>query len=273
VPQIKSEDGKALQRFSVLLTSCKFTLKEIGYLSKLDNPDSSHSVLSRLPYSLRQRWRNVADDITSNKMREITFEDIEKFVEVKARALTHPIFGKINSDSKNKLTQDPKGPRGRYAFGGNGSENDGRRNFGNTDSTLGRMETRSYYKNCPMCNGTHLLSQCDMFKRQTIENRLKLVRKRSLCNNWHFHGHISMVKSCPKENFCKVSGCQDKHSTFLHPRNVDRHDKKPLNEQKKFLEEQSTEANGKETNKPAIIGTQNGYVNMNNSGCDIIGPA
>jgi hypothetical protein len=67
VPQIKSEDGEALQRFSVLLTSCKFTLKEIGYLSKLDNPDSLQSVISRLPYSLRQRWRDVADDITSNE--------------------------------------------------------------------------------------------------------------------------------------------------------------------------------------------------------------
>ena len=70
VPQIKPEDGEALQRFSVLLTSCKNTLKEIGYLSKLENPDSLQNVISRLPYSMRQKWRDVADDITSNKKRE-----------------------------------------------------------------------------------------------------------------------------------------------------------------------------------------------------------
>ena len=39
-PQIKAEDGQALQRYSVLLTSCKNTLKEIGTLNKLDNPDT-----------------------------------------------------------------------------------------------------------------------------------------------------------------------------------------------------------------------------------------
>lgn len=30
-------------------------------------------------------------------------------------------------------------------------------------------------------------------------------------------GHV--VKSCPKPSFCKVTGCQSEHSTYLHPRN------------------------------------------------------
>jgi hypothetical protein len=38
-PPIKAEDGLRLQQFSILLTSCSNTLKEIGYLSKLENPD------------------------------------------------------------------------------------------------------------------------------------------------------------------------------------------------------------------------------------------
>lgn len=39
-PPIRSEDRSALQKFSVLLTSCKNTLKDIGYLNKLENPDA-----------------------------------------------------------------------------------------------------------------------------------------------------------------------------------------------------------------------------------------
>ena len=35
-PQIKSNDGPALQRYSVLLTGCKNSLKEIGYLNKIE---------------------------------------------------------------------------------------------------------------------------------------------------------------------------------------------------------------------------------------------
>jgi len=37
---IKPEDSSALQHFSVLLTSCKNMLKEIGHLSKVENPDT-----------------------------------------------------------------------------------------------------------------------------------------------------------------------------------------------------------------------------------------
>ena len=63
-PAIKSEDGAALQLFSVLLTSYKNTLTDIGYLSKIENPDSLKKIVSRLPFNLRQKWRDVADTIT-----------------------------------------------------------------------------------------------------------------------------------------------------------------------------------------------------------------
>ena len=53
-PAIKSEDGAALQLFSVPLTSCKNTLTNIGYLSKIENPDSLKN-MSRLPLNLRQK--------------------------------------------------------------------------------------------------------------------------------------------------------------------------------------------------------------------------
>ena len=263
VPQIKSEDGEALQKFSVLLSSCKNTLKEIGYLNKLENPNSLQNVISRLPYSLRQRWRDVADDITSNKKREITFEDVEKFVEAKARALTHPIFGRINSDARNKSIQDPnKGSRGRYAFGVDGRF---QKDVGNEvpNPTESGKESRAYHNECPMCKGTHLLSRCDRFKKETVKNRLKLVRKRGLCDNCLFRGHIA--RSCPKESFCKVPGCQGKHSTFLHPKPIDRHDENPPPDGLPI------NADGKDANENSNAGAQNGYVNANNSRCDAIG--
>ena len=102
-PQIKAEDSEALQRFSVLLTSCKNTLKEIGYLNKLENPDSLQNVISRLPYSMRQKWRDVADDIMSNEKREITFEDIASFEEVKARILLIPFFTRSTMSQETSL--------------------------------------------------------------------------------------------------------------------------------------------------------------------------
>ncbi|KAL9980361.1 hypothetical protein ACROYT_G008936 [Oculina patagonica] len=70
-PVIKAEDETALQSFSVLLTSCKNTLNDIGYLSKIENPDSLRKVVARLPFNLRQKWRDVADDITETKASNI----------------------------------------------------------------------------------------------------------------------------------------------------------------------------------------------------------
>ena len=43
-PPIKHEDCNALQKFSVLLTSCNNTLQEIGYLNKIENERKSSEV-------------------------------------------------------------------------------------------------------------------------------------------------------------------------------------------------------------------------------------
>ena len=49
-PMIKSKDCTALQMLSLLLISCHNMLKEIGYLSKIENPDCL--VIEKLPFSL-----------------------------------------------------------------------------------------------------------------------------------------------------------------------------------------------------------------------------
>ena len=118
-PPIRSEDGNALQKFSVQLTSCKNALKDIGYLNKLENPDALRKVIERLPHGIRQKWREVVDDIIQRQNRDVTVEGIATFVEKRVRVATHPIFGNIMSDSKNNDSSKhrnrsgngtPKGP-------------------------------------------------------------------------------------------------------------------------------------------------------------------
>ena len=82
VPQIKSKDGEALQKFSVLLISRRNTLKGTEYLSKIDNPDSLRGIVNRLPH----------------------------FVEREARAATHPVFGDISGNLKDKESHRKKPP-------------------------------------------------------------------------------------------------------------------------------------------------------------------
>ena len=94
-PTIRAEDGSALQRFSILLTSCCNTLKQIGYLNHLENPDALKKVIERLPYSLRLKWRDQAVTITQEQCRDPNLKDITDFVNAKSRAANHPIFGNV----------------------------------------------------------------------------------------------------------------------------------------------------------------------------------
>ena len=82
---------------------------EIGYLSKLENPDTLRLIVQRLPFGLRQRWRGVADNITETQNREISIVDLNDFVAAKARAATHAIFGDISSQP----LQTHGGPRSK----------------------------------------------------------------------------------------------------------------------------------------------------------------
>ncbi|CAB3978910.1 Hypothetical predicted protein [Paramuricea clavata] len=60
--------------------------------------------MEKLLFGLRQKWCDVADDITEVKQREITIEDITLFVEKRVRACNHPIFGKISRETKSENT-------------------------------------------------------------------------------------------------------------------------------------------------------------------------
>ena len=222
-PIIKSEDGNALLQFSVQLTSCTNTLKEIGSLGKLDHPENLRRVINRLPFGMRLKWHDTVDRIIESEERDVTIEDVTKFVTAKARAATHPIFGKVVNENKGKQ-----------------EDNKGRRQFGSkaggfaTQGNEGRVNKSA----CP-CNANHWLSRCDKFRKWSLEKRRKYVKDNKLCLNCLTGGHF--VRSCAKQSFCKVEGCTGKHSTFLHPKPA------PLNDgERKDLQ------NHPSSNRPAI---------------------
>ena len=215
-PPVKHEDSNALQKFSVLLTSCKNTLKEIGYLNKIENPDSLQKVVRRLPFPLRQKWRDVADGITNNIQREITFDDLAKFVEAKARVLAHPVFGNVSGDAKTN-SKDSKGLKNRKGtsfatwVGAGSQEGDASLSANASTNTAGAMRVPP---KCPLCKNKHVLARCRDFKRLSVDQRFQFVRKNRLCDNCLLPGHF--VKVCFESSFCKIPGCKFKHSTYLH---------------------------------------------------------
>ncbi|KAK3728346.1 hypothetical protein QZH41_002175 [Actinostola sp. cb2023] len=84
-PIIKPEDSDALEGFAIQLISCKNSLKAINYISKIENPECMKRMIQRLPTRLQERWRDVADRIINIQQREVTIEDIARFVEEKGQ--------------------------------------------------------------------------------------------------------------------------------------------------------------------------------------------
>ena len=225
-PQIKNEDGPALQRFSVMLTSCKNALKEIGYSNKLENPDALQRIIDKLPLGLRLKWRDKADTITEEWKREVTVEDVADFVEAKARVVNHPVFGNVhvsdqrnsvmNTDFKRKHKIQTKTSKvSAFATQGNLSPNQTNHMSSNSSSKTTKPDER-----CPLCQGNHWLSRCEVFRGNSVVDRLRFIRRKGLCDNCLMPGHMAV--SCPKESFCRLSDCKfkhRKHTTFLHPKN------------------------------------------------------
>ena len=205
---IRTEDGPSLQKFSILLTSCRNTLKEIGYLNRLENPDSLRKIVERLPYPLRLKWRDLVDTISQKEKRDPDLKDISEFVEARSRATNHPIFGKVQTEQRPPF---------------NSRTNNGNRRVGKAFVTQGleqphlqrsnNKEERKELK-CPSCKRNHWLSQCDAFKKLSLSNHYQFVRANKLCVNCLVPGHF--VQDCPKRSFCRIQGCTKKHSTYLH---------------------------------------------------------
>ena len=98
---IRSEHGPALQKFSILPTSCRNTLKEVGYLNRLENPDCLRKIVDQLPYSFKLKWRDLVDSITQREARDPNLKDLTDFVKVRSRVTNHPIFGKVQFEQKS----------------------------------------------------------------------------------------------------------------------------------------------------------------------------
>ena len=188
-------------------------MKSIGCGSKIENPDSLRGVINRLPYDLRKKWRDTADQMTEDQDREIKFEDIVAFVEKQACAASHPVFGDISAlswDHEREKNTYSKTKGKRFAIKGEDADQ-GRSNERKEDPG---SERKGNPKNCPKCTRDHYLHDCPEFKRESSDERAQFVRSKKLCFNCL--KPYPRVQDCRKKRACK--DCGRKHSSLLpHP--------------------------------------------------------
>ena len=101
-PPIKPGDSKSLQRITDDVQACLSTLKAMGRLNRVDNPDRIKWIAKRLPRDVRGRWVKRATKIEED--REPSFSDFATFLREETKVSINPNYDMLlkNDDGKPK---------------------------------------------------------------------------------------------------------------------------------------------------------------------------
>ena len=134
---------------------------------------------------MQNRWLHRSSEI-ERKGPEAGFEDLKEFIcseaEVSKSSYASALKVKGTTSSKNFSTS--------------------------TTVCLNQV------KCCPLCKSKHVLWDCSVFTKKSVEDCIVFMRQNRLCDNCAKRGYIS--KFCFSPPACTVANCTHKHHSLLH---------------------------------------------------------
>lgn len=107
-PSIKSEDVGALQAYSLFLRGFCNAMDEVEYMYELNMPANMFTVVKKLPYKHRDRWRTVACELQEKRGQRATFTGIVDFIEKQVKIASDLLFGDIQAAPSITANKDGK---------------------------------------------------------------------------------------------------------------------------------------------------------------------
>ncbi|XP_017297078.2 uncharacterized protein LOC108251331 [Kryptolebias marmoratus] len=209
-PAIKSEDIKSMQAFSLFLRGCSNLTEHITYMKELDLPLNMRSIILKLPYKIRERWRNVACDLQENSGQRALFTDLVAFIEKQVKVASDPLFGNImdfqqlNSKNSNKSFTNQKKRGSSYATNVITLNN---------ECASENKSKSSKSHSCLYCLlSNHTVDKCFKFKEKPHRDKVNFIKEKGMCFGCLKIGHIS--RECRGRLDCSV--CHQKHPSVLH---------------------------------------------------------
>ena len=225
-PQVKPEDGFALSKFAIFLSSCKNALSSSLYASKFDQPGNLQKLVFKLPFSMRERWRRSANDIMELQSRPVKFDDLVAFVDREARIATNPVFGNISSfaqsgsGSARRPSQSHAGSASSKVKTSTFATQVQNNRHANPEqySDANPVVLGSQSVTCPFCQKSHALEDCRFLRWKPYQERIKFLSSMRLCFGCLSDNHVARL--CPQRKVCKIPNCSRKHPTVLHTTSV-----------------------------------------------------
>ncbi|KAL2092730.1 hypothetical protein ACEWY4_012528 [Coilia grayii] len=202
LPQIKSEDSKSLQDYAMFLRSCCNAMEEMSYMEELDTVSTMKSIILKLPYKLRERWRNKAYELQEQRDRRVRILDLVSFIEKQSRIAADPVFGDL---------QDQTAVRGKTRAPVKAQTSKSTSSSYVTSVALPLKETKPE-PSCHFCSSKHTLDSCKTFMKKAHRDKLSFLKSKGICFGCLSTGHIS--KDCKRRLTCSMS--KQAHPSTLH---------------------------------------------------------
>lgn len=99
---LKAEDGPALRSCALFLCSCFNTVQEVNFVEELENSANLRTIVSKLSFKLRDKWRTMACSIQDSHNGKVMFKDLLEFIERETRAALDSVFGDMQSPTDKR---------------------------------------------------------------------------------------------------------------------------------------------------------------------------
>ena len=212
-PAIKATDGTALQDLADDLRCCVESLKALGRYDEIDTRGKMIEVMQKLPLFMQSRWRKEAVSYLERTGGYPGIEHLVCFIDKMAREQNDPIFGVTDvkptkkDDNRNSDKKRTKGS----SFNVQAKAEKPRESKTSTETA----------KQCFLCSGEHLMSNCKKLKELQDSDRLENVKQLRVCFNC-LNGH-HRARYCRQQVRCS---CGKKHSELLHQALMDMYNDK-----------------------------------------------
>ena len=179
-PQLKPADGAAYVKIYNFLLKCESVTLGQNW-NVLDTPEMMCLVLSKLTENIGENWNRNVMNIRRRHLRQPDFADLIHFVNDEATLANDPLFSK-------------------EAFSGyvDKKEAPNRRKLLKTYLTAAEEKTEEIVNVCQLCQKSHDLDDCSVYKMKSVEERSKFLFQKKLC-----YGCYTPISSEHKARICK----------------------------------------------------------------------
>ncbi|XP_034093136.1 uncharacterized protein LOC117560379 [Gymnodraco acuticeps] len=203
----KAEDIKALQAYALFLRGCANVMEELQYMQELDMPSNMKMVVFKLPYKLREQWRNKAHNIMEASNNRAHFIDLVKFIERHVRVLSDPIFGDIEDSGHKSVAIKSSNmfqPQSKNRMKGS--------SFAATVFPMSEVGIKTTNNSkpqeslvCHCCDhNTHVLDRCKQFSERKHRDKIQFLKEKGICFGCLCIGHIN--RDCKQRLICETCG-------------------------------------------------------------------